>query len=692
MEGYGRVTDERRAPARGRCRSRSAGTARRGSARSRAHDLGLCAPGRRSQRSTSCSAISRRARAPRREASASARALAATGRAPPRARAGRRAGASRRARAGAGRRRARVLEPAEDSPRSFGVSPSRTAARTSPPRRRRRRRAARSAPGAAARRGTARPGRGTSSQRSSASRELRVLVGGREAGAEVGARGAAEHVEPRCLARRLRRRDRQHRTDPDTAASRAARRAPGPAAIGPRSRGGARVTASAISPGASGGSVVPRRRASARARARAGGRARGRSAAGAGRFASGQCAASSPVAAARTRSPVSELDRRGRPRARRAARRRRRVPSPKSDCSSSAYATSKASSSQSKPPQPRRSRSGAEQDGAEERLVLARAAPAWARAKIRAAGSRRRSSSAMRASPRSRAARPAPRRSARTSGRYSYSAGRPASRAPRRRTAGRLRPRARASRARTRRARSRAASGRGAERARPRLRLRVEQGFDTPFAISSYSHEIVSPRDAASGQATGKRQHKPLTIRKEIDKSTPLLMRAIFTNQTLPAVQMTLNGRDGKAVATVKLTNASVADHAAERRHGVDQRSRTRRSRGRGSTAASPPRTTGRRRSASGRCALSAMAGDCPRPWPSRTRRRRPRVDFLRPRRRVVHHEGGLRRAARDRWPACPPPRVREEATPMSFRVLAFQLAIFAAAVVGPGSITGWKW
>ena len=52
--------------------------------------------------STRCSAISRRARAPRREASASARARAATGRARRRARAGRRAGASRRARAGAG--------------------------------------------------------------------------------------------------------------------------------------------------------------------------------------------------------------------------------------------------------------------------------------------------------------------------------------------------------------------------------------------------------------------------------------------------------------------------------------------------------------------------------------------------------------------------------------------------------------
>jgi hypothetical protein len=35
--------------------------------------------------------------------------------------------------------------------------------------------------------------------------------------------------------------------------------------------------------------------------------------------------------------------------------------------------------------------------------------------------------------------------------------------------------------------------------------------------------EIVSPRDSASGLPTGKRQHKPLTITKELDRSSPLL-------------------------------------------------------------------------------------------------------------------------------------------------------------------------
>ncbi len=72
------------------------------------------------------------------------------------------------------------------------------------------------------------------------------------------------------------------------------------------------------------------------------------------------------------------------------------------------------------------------------------------------------------------------------------------------------------------------------------------------------SHAIVSPRDAASGLPTGKRQHKPLTITKELDKSTPLLLRALVTNENLSAVTFTLT-RNGSPYTTVKLTNASVA-------------------------------------------------------------------------------------------------------------------------------------
>jgi len=48
-------------------------------------------------------------------------------------------------------------------------------------------------------------------------------------------------------------------------------------------------------------------------------------------------------------------------------------------------------------------------------------------------------------------------------------------------------------------------------------------GRSEPVASLIPSAEVVSPRDVASGQATGKRQHKPITITKEWDANTPLL-------------------------------------------------------------------------------------------------------------------------------------------------------------------------
>lgn len=91
----------------------------------------------------------------------------------------------------------------------------------------------------------------------------------------------------------------------------------------------------------------------------------------------------------------------------------------------------------------------------------------------------------------------------------------------------------------------------------------TQKGREDTIMVIAVDHEIVSPRDAASGQATGKRQHKPLTITKEIDKSTPLLRTVLTTNENLPEV--TLNfyaaSRAGAEAQhfTIKLKNARIA-------------------------------------------------------------------------------------------------------------------------------------
>jgi len=86
------------------------------------------------------------------------------------------------------------------------------------------------------------------------------------------------------------------------------------------------------------------------------------------------------------------------------------------------------------------------------------------------------------------------------------------------------------------------------------------QGAIGPITLQGVSHEIVSPRDAGSGLPTGKRQHKPITITKQLDQSTPLLLNALVNNENLSSVMITL-ASGGNPVATIKLTNASIADY-----------------------------------------------------------------------------------------------------------------------------------
>lgn len=86
--------------------------------------------------------------------------------------------------------------------------------------------------------------------------------------------------------------------------------------------------------------------------------------------------------------------------------------------------------------------------------------------------------------------------------------------------------------------------------------------------VHAYSHEILIPHDAVSGQASGKRQHKPILITKDVDKSTPALHTAATTNETLTSFilqfwepQTLPDAGAGTEIQyyTIKLTNASIA-------------------------------------------------------------------------------------------------------------------------------------
>ena len=98
----------------------------------------------------------------------------------------------------------------------------------------------------------------------------------------------------------------------------------------------------------------------------------------------------------------------------------------------------------------------------------------------------------------------------------------------------------------------------------------TQKGREAWIAVYAFHHEIISPRDSASGLPTGKRQHKPITITKEIDKSTPLLFQALVSNENLTEVIIRFYAPDNKGtgveklVYTIKLTNATIGSIAED--------------------------------------------------------------------------------------------------------------------------------
>jgi type VI secretion system secreted protein Hcp len=97
----------------------------------------------------------------------------------------------------------------------------------------------------------------------------------------------------------------------------------------------------------------------------------------------------------------------------------------------------------------------------------------------------------------------------------------------------------------------------------------IQKGREGKILVIAMSHEVVSPRDAASGQATGRRQHKALVVTKELDKSSPLLHQAQANNESFKEWELQFwapNLKAGAAGAgtevqhfTIKLSNAAIS-------------------------------------------------------------------------------------------------------------------------------------
>lgn len=91
----------------------------------------------------------------------------------------------------------------------------------------------------------------------------------------------------------------------------------------------------------------------------------------------------------------------------------------------------------------------------------------------------------------------------------------------------------------------------------------VREKHKDKVACISYGHEITSPRDVATGLASGKRQHGPITITKEWGAASPQFFQALVTNEVLKSVlfefiHTTPDGEE-EIYYTVSLTNATVS-------------------------------------------------------------------------------------------------------------------------------------
>ncbi len=110
-------------------------------------------------------------------------------------------------------------------------------------------------------------------------------------------------------------------------------------------------------------------------------------------------------------------------------------------------------------------------------------------------------------------------------------------------------------------------------------------GREESILVLALDHEVISPRDAASGLPTGNRQHKPLTIIKEVDRASPLLLAALCQNENITEWRLDLwrPSLAGKEVQfyTIELANAAIGairtemlNNAYPENSGVKERER----------------------------------------------------------------------------------------------------------------------
>lgn len=90
--------------------------------------------------------------------------------------------------------------------------------------------------------------------------------------------------------------------------------------------------------------------------------------------------------------------------------------------------------------------------------------------------------------------------------------------------------------------------------------------------IEKLSFGVRAPHDAFTGQPVGKREHSGLTCVKHTDKSSPLLMKALFTNQNIDSGKITVRkaGLSQQEYLTIELEDIYVTSFTLNGSSGAE--------------------------------------------------------------------------------------------------------------------------
>ncbi len=94
-------------------------------------------------------------------------------------------------------------------------------------------------------------------------------------------------------------------------------------------------------------------------------------------------------------------------------------------------------------------------------------------------------------------------------------------------------------------------------------KIKGEPGLGERIPVLRVNYEVTAPRDIATGQASGKRQHGSVLVVKDWSAASPQLLQALAQNEVLKSVLIEFfrTGQGGQEEVTevLRLTNATVS-------------------------------------------------------------------------------------------------------------------------------------